>query len=618
MLCVRCKKVPLKAFVCGGCNTPVYCGEACQDSHWKNGHAEECPGRGAPQQTIDASVIFGLRKGHGQNFGWIWENVVGPHFELEPSAIIDDWLDIKRDNNPNDLLPNAELAQMHRARIDFFKWLFDNKQEKPAVFNDLYPTLTDRNKLVADLFQAACSAEQKQGYEAPEILVAELIECLEGLRYKPLVRKKLYTDGFKAAMYIKNVGVLRLLIDKGRAVNFDASTFYELEEKFYGQDLSDNFIMLLKLGVSSAGIRFGVWGESLFGYACIKNMDKLVLYIIENHKSEFDMQRGYLRWYWNAADDRSAILKILCEHKLYEIEPEDLEYSMKKDVSCVKVCLDYGNFQSLVLEDVFDNVLQERDRKHQILLYVLPTFLKYIELTKDRVKLIVRSIRYVEKSGDDDFLLEAAKICFKSGHVTDKLKIELFGIARQKRNYLLQRLCLQYDDNSVISIENSYPLLSHLAEVEDLEFFKSLLFKKNINIDATESLPLVCYGTEDKLRLEIIELLLKKGVDDFNQAVRRVVNYDVRSKPKIATMKLLLKYGLDVNVAIIQSINSKNYRMLQMLLVDEVIDQTQISTDLLEKIYGNYPDLRNRIVEIRPEVQKLDETQEPPTKLLKK
>ena len=129
---------------------------------------------------------------------------------------------------------------------------------------------------------------------------------------------------------------------------------------------------------------------------------------------------------------------------------------------------------------------------------------------------------------------------------------------------------------------------------------------------------MVCYGTEDKLRLEIIELLLKKGVDDFDQAVRRVVNYRVRSKPKIATMKLLLKYGLDVNVAIIQSIDSKNYRMLQMLLVDEVIDQTQISTDLLEKIYGNYPDLRNRIVEIRPEVQKLDETQEPPTKLLKK
>ena len=182
-------------------------------------------------------------------------------------------------------------------------------------------------------------------------------------------------------------------------------------------------------------------------------MDKLVLYIIENHKSEFDMQRENLRWYWHEADDRSAILKILCEHKLYEIEPEDLEYSMKNDLSCVKVCLDYGNFQSLVLEDVFDNVLQGRDRKHQILLYVLPTFLKYIELTKDRVKLIVRSIRYVEQSGD--FLLEAAKICFKSGHVTDKLKIELFEIARQRRNYPLQRLCLQYDDNSVIFIADS-------------------------------------------------------------------------------------------------------------------------------------------------------------------
>ena len=116
---------------------------------------------------------------------------------------------------------------------------------------------------MADLFQAACSAEQKQGYEAPEILVAELIECLDGLRYKPLVRKKLYSDGFKAAIYMKNVGVLRLLIDKGPAVNFDASTFYGLDD-YFGRDMSDNFIMLLKLGVSSAGIKFGMWGGISF------------------------------------------------------------------------------------------------------------------------------------------------------------------------------------------------------------------------------------------------------------------------------------------------------------------------------------------------------------------
>lgn len=628
--------------MCGGCSTTVYCGESCQDYHWKNGHAEECPvyaplgplelkgraPRGASQQTIDASVIFRFRKGKKLSFLWIWENVLGPHVYLKPRAIIQDLRDImQEDDDPDNLISETELVELRAARKDFFAWVIDNKQKKPDPFNDRYPTVELRNKLVAALFQAACSAKQKPGYDAPEILVAELIEVLEALRYKPVVLKKFYTDGFGVALQRNDVGVLRLLVDKGAAVGFDARLYYRpvLTEWISSNTTKSAYcITLLQSGVSAKSLVFKT--KSLFGYACSNDLDNLVEYIAENQKSEIskaDLKRKSLASYWRANNGEAQLLEIFCKHNLYKVTLKDLKYSMEeiRSSTCTKVCLKYGNFEPRVLETILDEALNDSSRYFR--LQFLLIFAEYTNLTKKQVGTIISDIFAVLADYDASTMLQvnAARVCLKSGYVTLNEINRLYN--HEHALYYMKKLCLEYGADLVT--KDSWKLFENAADDNDWEFFKLLLAFENIDINPTWNggkrsvLTLLCKEPETKIRLEIIESLLQKGADmnfNDNEPVHYIINTGPPEKPKIEMMKLFLKYGLDINIAVTNGLT--RFRMLRMLLTDPEIGQTQISVELLDRIYKEYPDLRTAVTNIRKRIKAPEEAREPQSKLRKK
>lgn len=620
--CVVCSRVPKERFLCGGCNDALYCGDACQERHWQNGHAEHC-------EEIGASVIVGVTKGNRISPKEAWELIISrvdeklfPRFKPDflARAIVADLSDIMRDNDPNDTVVGADLVLLREERRKVLEWIMSNKTEpKPDSFNKFFPTFKKRNNFMITLFEAACSAKPRPGYDLPEMVVQQFIDIFTKFRMKPGPRKQILNMGFAAALETKNLEILTVLMQNGIDVNTMSIAISSAATDWAYTELC--FFLLLQFRADP--FRKNLIGmTSMFEYSLENGLNDVLDVIVKKYpESSVKYFEGNDILFFIRFDEKKSVrmLKYALEHNLYKIQDGDLRHVLRQaNQSIAEVLLQHKKFTNNQIDETIQKEYEDAKKtRHGVA--VLAFLLQHCDPSRQTVEMIIHDCLesgYLRWLSEEKYEALIIKELLKTGYVDYD---DINKLMARKDGYDYRKVFLK-SGMPFIELRDS-KLLPEAADKKDYDFMELLLNFENVNVNAVyrgdSALQYIC--TDRKI--ELAEKLLRKGALVNNREIS-IITY----QENIDFIELLLKYG-DANVAkfaVKHAIKTKKFFLIRHYLQQPKYEAL-ISTEALEELYETFPDLRNKVKEIlkaretqkEAEEEPLKEAKEPPGKMRK-
>lgn len=629
--CVVCNRVPKVRFLCGGCNDALYCGDVCQERHWQNGHAEHC-------EEIGASVIVGVTKGigispkDGISPKEAWELIISrvdekimfsqfkPNFLAR--AIVADLSDVMQDNDPNDTVVGADLVLLRKKRRKVLKWIMSNKTEpKPDSFNKLFPTFKKRNEFMITLFEAACSANPRPGYDLPEMIVQQFIDIFTKFHMKPGPRKQILNMGFAAALETKNLEILTVLMQNGIDVNTMTIEFSNTAKDRSYTELC--LFLLLRFGADP--FRENLIGKrSMFAFSFENALSDVLDVIVKKYpESSVKYFEGVNILFFITFDEKKSVdrLKYALEHNLYQIQDGDLRHVLRQaNRSFAKVLLQHKKFTNNQIDETIQKeygLVKRTPHGVAVLIFLL----QHYDPSRQTVEMIIHDcldsgyLGWLSEEKNEALII---KELLKTGYVDYD---DINKLMARKDGYDYRKVFLE-SGMPYIELSDS-KLLPEAAAEKDYDFVELLLNFENVNVNAVyrgdAALQYIC--TDRKI--ELAEKLLRKGalID-----VREIST--ITYQENIDFIELFLKYG-DAKVAkyaVEHAIKTNSFFLIRHYLQQPKYEAL-ISTEALEKLYETFPDLRSKVKQVlraretqkeAEEEEPLKEAKEPPGKMRKK